>query len=48
MKKESHLYNLRQQLTYQSQRGYFDKTRPTKVNIGERRMAAQGICVKIA
>jgi transposase InsO family protein len=32
-----HLYNLRRHKTYQSRRGSFDKTRPTKVNIGERR-----------
>ena len=32
-----HLYNLRQHKTYQAKRGAFDKTRPTKVNIGERR-----------
>ena len=32
-----HLYNLRQHKTYQAKRGSFDKTRPTKVNIGERR-----------
>lgn len=32
-----HLYNLRQHQTYLSKRGLFDKTRPTKVNIGERR-----------
>jgi len=32
-----HLYNLRQHKTYQTVRGSFDKTRPTKVNIGERR-----------
>ena len=32
-----HLYNLRRHKTYQSGRGSFDKTRPTKVNIGERR-----------
>src|SRR5512140_1730362 len=35
-----HLYNLRQHKTYQSVRGSFDKTRPTKVNIGERRKPA--------
>jgi hypothetical protein len=35
-----HLYNLRQHKTYQSKRGSFDKTRPTKVNIGERRKPA--------
>ena len=32
-----HLYNLRQHKTYQAKRGSFDKTRPTKINIGERR-----------
>ena len=32
-----HLYNLRQHKTYQARRGSFDKTRPAKVNIGERR-----------
>lgn len=32
-----HLYNLRRHKTYQAKRGSFDKTRPTKVNIGERR-----------
>ncbi len=32
-----HLYNLRQHKTYQAKRGSFDKTRPTKVHIGERR-----------
>ena len=32
-----HLYNLRSHKTYQSVRGSFDKTRSTKVNIGERR-----------
>ena len=32
-----HLYNLRQHKDYQAKRGSFDKTRPTKVNIGERR-----------
>ena len=32
-----HLYNLRGHKTYQAKRGSFDKTRPTKVNIGERR-----------
>ena len=29
-----HLYNLRRHKTYQAKRGSFDKTRPTKVNIG--------------
>lgn len=32
-----HLYNLRQHKTYQAKRGSFDKTRPAKINIGERR-----------
>jgi len=32
-----HLYNLRRHKTYQAKRGSFDKTRPAKVNIGERR-----------
>ena len=32
-----HLYNLRSHPAYQAKRGSFDKTRPTKVNIGERR-----------
>lgn len=32
-----HLYNLRQHKTYLAKRGSFDKTRPTKINIGERR-----------
>lgn len=32
-----HLYNLRQHQTYLAKRGSFDKTRPTKINIGERR-----------
>lgn len=32
-----HLYNLRQHQTCLSKRGTFDKTRPTKINIGERR-----------
>ena len=32
-----HLYNLRQHKAYQAKRGSFDKTRPAKVNIGERR-----------
>lgn len=32
-----HLYNLRQHKTYQAKRGSFDKTRSTKINIGERR-----------
>lgn len=32
-----HLYNLRGSQTYQRKRGSFDKTRPVKINIGERR-----------
>ena len=32
-----HLYNLRQSQTYRRHRGSMDKTRPVKVNIGERR-----------
>jgi transposase InsO family protein len=32
-----HLYNLRSSRTYQRQRGSVDKTRPVKINIGERR-----------
>ena len=32
-----HLYNLRQHQTYLSKRGSFDKTRPTRINLGERR-----------
>lgn len=32
-----HLYNLRSHKTYLVKRGSFDKTRPTKINIGERR-----------
>lgn len=32
-----HLYNLRRHKTYQAKRGSFDKTRPTRINIGERR-----------
>ena len=32
-----HLDNLRQHKTYQFMRGSFDKTRPTRINIGERR-----------
>jgi transposase InsO family protein len=39
-----HLYNLRQDKTYQAKRGSFDKTRPTKVNIGERRKPAPDGC----
>jgi len=39
-----HLYNLRQHKDYQAKRGSFDKTRPTKVNIGERRKPAPGGC----
>ena len=40
-----HLYNLRQHKTYQSVRGSFDKTRPTKINIGERRKPAPDGCL---
>jgi transposase InsO family protein len=32
-----HLYNLRRHKTYEARRGVFDKTRPVKVAIGERR-----------
>lgn len=39
-----HLYNLRQHKTYQAKRGCFDKTRPTKVNIGERRKPVPDGC----
>ena len=39
-----HLYNLRQHKTYQAKRGVFDKTRPTKVRIGERRKPAPDGC----
>jgi hypothetical protein len=39
-----HLYNLRKHPTYQSKRGAFDKTRPTQVNIGERRKPAPDGC----
>jgi len=39
-----HLYNLRSHKTYQAKRGSFDKTRPAKVNIGERRKPAPGGC----
>lgn len=39
-----HLYNLRQHKTYQAKRGAFDKTRPTEVNIGERRKPAPDGC----
>ena len=39
-----HLYNLRQHKTYQFVRGSFDKTRPTKINIGERRKPAPDGC----
>lgn len=39
-----HLYNLRRHKTYQSKRGSFDKTRPTKVNIGERRKPSPDGC----
>ena len=39
-----HLYNLRSHKTYQSARGSFDKTRPAKVNIGERRKPLSNGC----
>ena len=39
-----HLYNLRQHQAYQCMRGTFDKTRPTKINIGERRRPAPSGC----
>lgn len=39
-----HLYNLRQHKVYQAKRGSFDKTRPTQVNIGERRKPAPDGC----
>lgn len=39
-----HLYNLRQHKTYQAKRGSFDKTRSTKINIGERRKPAPDGC----
>jgi len=32
-----HLYSLRQHKTYQAKRNSFDKIRPTKANIGDRR-----------
>lgn len=32
-----HLYNLRQHQTYLFKRGSFDKTRPARINFGERR-----------
>jgi transposase InsO family protein len=35
-----HLYNLRRHTTYRSPRGSFDKTRPARVQIGERRKPA--------
>jgi hypothetical protein len=35
-----HLYNLRQHKTYRPQRGTFDKTRPVRAQIGERRKPA--------
>jgi len=35
-----HLYNLRQHKTYRTQRGAFDKTRPIRIQIGERRKPA--------
>jgi len=39
-----HLYNLRQHKTYQAKRGSFDKPRPTKISIGERRKPAPDGC----
>ena len=39
-----HLYNLRSHKTYLSVRGSFDKTRPTKANIGERRKPMSNGC----
>ncbi|MGZ5052173.1 MAG: integrase catalytic domain-containing protein [Methylobacter sp.] len=39
-----HLYNLRQHQAYQAKRASFDKTRPTQVNIGERRKPAPNGC----
>ncbi|TAN72210.1 MAG: hypothetical protein EPN14_10785 [Gallionella sp.] len=39
-----HLYNLRQHQAYLSKCGSFDKTRPAKVNIGERRKPFLGGC----
>jgi transposase InsO family protein len=39
-----HLYNLRGHQAYLSKRGSFDKTRPTKINIGERRKPAPNGC----
>ena len=39
-----HLYNLRQHKTYQAKRGSCDKTRPSKINIGERRKPAPDGC----
>lgn len=35
-----HLYNLRQHKRYRAQRGTFDKTRPVRIQIGERRKPA--------
>ena len=35
-----HLYNLRQHKSYRTQRGSFDKTRPVRIHIGERRKPA--------
>ena len=35
-----HLYHLRQHQTYRARRGRFDKTRPVRVQIGERRRPA--------
>jgi transposase InsO family protein len=39
-----HLYNLRRHKIYHGKRGSFDKTRPTKVNIGERRKPSPNGC----
>ena len=39
-----HLYNLRRHKTYQSVRGSVDKTRPTRINIGERRKPTPSGC----
>jgi len=39
-----HLYNPREQKTYQAKRGCFDKIRPSLVNIGERHKPALDGC----
>ena len=39
-----HLYNLRGHKTYRAKRGSFDKTRPAKANIGERRKPCPNGC----